>query len=294
MKIISKFKCFYDFNNIYDTDESLVYYRNPTYFSNNMNRYNSYHFPFKLLNNTVNPIITEEALKNIELPIKENILVAENPKDRREIAEIDYTTIGIFPKVYIIPTLIVGDLDSYTTRNEIANKKTILNFPNNEIKTIKDLEKFLKNNYPDLKFIYREYKKDLRSYFSGKIDLNIKEIENKDIFHKLNSPTFYISEFSNVRWSSDDWFRYINKNSPGGRLILSIDCDFSDLTVTSLKTISNDSSVYNRIEEFLIEKNTVNIPEADNKTKIINAGFDLKTSFRKEKINGDSKERGKK
>ena len=59
---------------------------------------------------------------------------------------------------------------------------------------------------------------------------------------------------------------------------------FNELTINVLKHVQDDlikRPIYNEIENFLWSVKEEPISEPDNKTKIINHGFDLKTSFRK-------------
>ena len=59
---------------------------------------------------------------------------------------------------------------------------------------------------------------------------------------------------------------------------------FNDFEINVLKYIKEDLDkrpIYNDIENFLWSVKQEPISEPDNKTKIINHGFDLKTSFRK-------------
>ena len=98
------------------------------------------------------------------------------------------------------------------------------------------------------------------------------KIEELDIFRELNVPTFmYVCK-------NDDIARYVKDYGLTLNPIF-VKQNFDVLGANRTRII-NEQNVYIDIENFLWEmkKEPESIP--DNKTKIINAGFDLKTSFR--------------
>lgn len=87
--------------------------------------------------------------------------------------------------------------------------------------------------------------------------------ECPELFKLLDTPTF------EIRFT--------------GNKIIEITKDAIIINTLLLKQYSRedlDQNIYSNIEQFIVNKNIEEIKEPDNKTKIVNAGFDLKTSFR--------------
>jgi hypothetical protein len=179
---------------------------------------------------------------------------------------IDYMIIGIYPKCYLVPFIVKTDNyfnDTFLVFpfKYLDDKDKLYNFANEhniEISNRKYLPNFLKHN----------------SYFYR--DKNIIEsFEDIDLFKKLGVPTFiFTKNISFVRRCSNDLQDLNLIKNP----------IFNELHTNVLKYIQEDLNkrpIYNDIENFLWSIKQEPISEPDNKTKIINHGFDLKTSFRK-------------
>ena len=139
--------------------------------------------------------------------------------------------------------------------------------------------RFIRENYPDTILAGPSACADkfgtgptvpMKSYSTEELLSYCKE--NPDVFRELNVPTFmYVCK-------NDDIARYVKDYGLTLNPIF-VKQNFDVLGANRTRII-NEQNVYIDIENFLWEmkKEPESIP--DNKTKIINAGFDLKTSFR--------------
>ena len=124
-------------------------------------------------------------------------------------------------------------------------------------------------------YVHKISDKSYKWNYYNKYDIknNPWKIENTEIFHKLNAPTFV---YTDIRDS-------ISSLMPNGHGII-INPVFTKLPFDVLgaerEKIISEQNIYIDIENFLwaTKQEPESIP--DNNTKILAAGFDLKTSFR--------------
>lgn len=200
------------------------------------------------------------------------------------VAWVESVVCGIYPYIYICPfyvimqqlnkgrTFIPIDLKPIPISEEFVHDKSKREHIYNKVQTKFDeycdknnirgklhIQKIRENNYSWNKSIF-------------KFETQSWKIENPDVFRELNVPTFmYVCK-------NDDIARYVKDYGLTLNPIF-VKQNF-DVLGTNRTRIINEQNVYIDIENFLWEmkKEPESIP--DNKTKIINAGFDLKTSFR--------------
>lgn len=83
-------------------------------------------------------------------------------------------------------------------------------------------------------------------------------IEDHDIFDLIGCPVFELYE-NNIVYNK---------------------CINNSILLSCFDREELDMNIYSNIEQFIVTRNIKPISEPDNKTKIVNAGFDTKTSFR--------------
>lgn len=187
--------------------------------------------------------------------------------------------IGIYPYIYYCPLICRVEYvqynpktkeNAYTHTDVIPISKDAIQYP---AKIFKLIEPYYQKK--DVLPYYIEHnmqneKKYNMSYYGTKRDIEKNWItENREIFSILDTPTFVVlcdPRSYNYNTSTEI---YLDANISG--------TDF--FKCYSREDI--DPNIYSNIEQFLSLRNTKPISEPDNKTKIINAGFDTKTSFRK-------------
>jgi hypothetical protein len=248
MKIISKYKDFYDFNYRYGKpDESVVYERTCT---------------------TMHGELPKETMRQLTLL---NFHVGFLPIGKNKYVEELYT-IGIYPNLFRCPCIGEKDNDALT---EIS-KLTPIDFLT--VKDGKSLIDFMQRNV-DAKIKWQHLFKSERSYLRHKVRWETYVKDAPDIFTALGTPVFIYGTF-NTHLSEHQEFSVIGNEKPE----LIMDFALNSLSVNLLKYHTDfikNFDVYSSIENFLFTIKQEPISEPDNKTKIINAGFDLKTSFRK-------------
>lgn len=267
MKIISKYKDFYDYLS-QDHDADIVYDRKPKFISERiLNKFMDRGCKFS------DPVY---------YPWNKNVYNIQ----------ISYIYFGVYPYIYMAPYLKVKtnplDRPSYWI-NEFnyifLNKENIESF-----KTRKDIIKFAQkytsldlkdDDFPQLRnHVYYKTKEEtdiptyIKKHYVGKI-------ECKDIFKYIECPVFceynsnildtviYVHELDKIKTVDN---KYIGN------------CCFNKLNKDMLKYWINELmniNTYINIENFLWSIKQEPIANPDNNTKIISHGFDLKTSFRK-------------
>ncbi len=295
MKIVSKFKDFYDFNTIYDSDKTIEFRRIPSYISN-VGDFNTYIDNLKLKDKKSFNILSRCFKWTYNYYNK----IMEGPENEMRF---EYSIVGIYPYIYLIPTVTILNKNITVSYKAPYNYKEIEHYNDIDIpfsteflfeigkEHNMDFVQFKgkgKNKKPIHKIILRKYSDIENSYFflnnymsSEDIVIDSKEDlkspEYRDLFHTIGSPIFYMAESLPKHMSGNyNSFGYPYWN-------FSINPDFSEISKISLEQFSADTSIYSRIEEFLIEQKMIPIPEPSNDIKIESAGFDKKTSFRKDK-----------
>ena len=272
MKIISKYKDFYDYL-VQDHDADLTYVRKigfvDKYYDNLFNKTNI-HIPYysKYYGYNYNEYYVKNRI-NGELCF-------------------DNFIFGIYPYIYSQPILRIY----YYTGGNIDNKIIILG---------KDLVDRLKKNDKEsqdkiIQLAQKEYDQlnyDIRVkvffpkhlyYKIDQINRYVWKIECSELFYKIGAPVFvkdyselFNGENNNVYANE----RYENKNKT---IHYITNISFQKLQENILKywyDELNDLNTYINIENFLWSIKQEPEAKPDNKTKILAHGFDLKTSFRK-------------
>ena len=266
MKIISKYKDFYDYI-VQDNDADLVYVRkigvinknydslykkHDKYISYNYDRYINYNPGLIMFSNYI---------------------------------------FGIYPFVYSQPIITI-DVRTITGHNEtrkiILNKTIVdnilsdsVNVSTNAINQLVNEAQNLINNDRFLKpckvfFSYRNIKNSLSKY--------VWKIKCEEIFYKMNAPTF-TKYYYNLYETSCYWYNEWPVPHPYKETIHYVtNISFNKLSENIIKYWYNELfniNTYINIENFLWSVKQEPESKPDNKTKIVSHGFDLKTSFRK-------------
>ena len=282
MKIISKYKDFYDFFT-HDYEADIVYVREPV----------------KVFENYENLYKDKSNSRNSRYISYKGECWIKNNEGNSWFTNYIF---GIFPFVYSQPALNVC-VKTITNYEEIITSTLSHSFVDefSSLETTKEQEAYLYhyinkmiNDYA-INHPYTKIPKNITlpniSYSKTLINLlkrYIWKYECREIFMKLNDPIWI--EANNMLISRSIYFEYGNENkikcvgksTKTPQYITNI-C-FSKLNENILKYWYNDLmnlNTYINIENFLwsVKQEPVSIP--DNKTKIISHGFDLKTSFRK-------------
>lgn len=264
MKIISKFKDFYDFI-VQDHDADLNYVRQ-----------------IDICHENYDDLLKD---KNISLS---NISLSRYHSYRNysegDIVFSNYI-FGIYPYVYSQPIMRIflrTLIDLNNTYDVILSKDDVdYTLENNDSSLLlKKAQKILDEHYDGrihkmlkAKFNTNNIKKYLSSF--------VWKIDCPEIFYKIGAPVF--TKYYNELFENGAYWDYIylNKTSQENHYIKNI--SFQKLDKNILKYWYNDLfdlNTYINIENFLWSVKQEPISNPDNKTKIIAHGFDLKTSFR--------------
>lgn len=117
--------------------------------------------------------------------------------------------------------------------------------------------------------------------------------EQPGLFLEVGTPAFLSMDGLDARSKTEPGESGYGRKS--GRCVL--DCCFSDLDISPLRGIMQELDPYNvyaQIENYLVAAGSSPMEEPDDKTKIIAAGFDLKSSFRKDKEDAPRRKRKRK
>lgn len=180
---------------------------------------------------------------------------------------ISYLIVGIYPYCYVIPYLEYNSFDSYEQPRII--------FPYSLIKNLDKLNDHIKKCGGNVILDKPVY---IYSHFFYNDKNEQEKFKCEEVFKELMSPTF-VWVYNDKAYKHN--FRFNNYNHKYYGIKNPI---FNDFEINVLKYIKEDLDkrpIYNDIENFLWSIKQEPISEPDNKTKIINHGFDLKTSFRK-------------
>lgn len=261
MKVIDKIQDFYEFESYMygEPDTSVIWKRNTKThnFKNDYTRQQQ-----KELNKLISKFIySDGSLNSSYYNIKNNIV------------KFSQFLVGIYPYVYLCIDVSEYKHSTYLGRISLqpiwSYKLTESDFKNHDI-----LKELVNESIIDKKANMARYllmtniNKEFGNYcfysdthYKDYNDPFIKECP--ELFKLLDTPTFIITtDNGNISEIKTD-------------AIIMNSGLFQHYTREDL-----DKNIYSNIEQFIIEKNTMEIKEPDNKTKIVNAGFDLKTSFR--------------
>ena len=271
MRIISKYKDFYDFL-AQDYDADITYTRTP----------------FVMQNNYDKLYCSDCGRYGCRKSIPTQNVYWFHKNDNEGKISINNYVFGIFPNVYSQPYLEVTFktiTDNLIQRRRTMPRELCEKYLANS-KGVKDAEtnmatsimRDIITNGPDLikvpkKFINTD-KVDLERY--------LWKVECPDIFMKIGAPVF-VNYDSDLLGTAYDVYN-LEERGEGRRAVYAANICFNKLTDNVLKywfDELNDLNTYINIENFLwaTKQEPEHIP--DNNTKIINHGFDLKTSFRK-------------
>lgn len=254
MKIISKYKDFYDYL-VQDHDSDLVWVRKVGYAQLDDRRkyYDVGDFMFG---------------------ISYRIMQA------KDSIRLSYEVFGIYPHIYCIPIAKVR----YHGYVNVETEKIVISRSAYDSLLAGDEDTFIKYVCDNLSDYAQEYIKQNNIKLTYQKHINSVNVawkkECPEIFEKFDAPIFaqYNScglpnEYINEDILEDYSYRWYVTNPV-----------FSKFTQNILKywfDEVNTVNTYNNIENFLWSKKQEPVSESDNKTKILSHGFDLKTSFRK-------------
>ena len=281
MKIIDNRKDFYDFSaGMYDTDDSVVYVRKTVDYSKR---------------NTDDTVLIEKINDRFKNRVPEYIH-KHGLKFASDQIYIEHLILGIYPNVYIVPFIVVTEYDE--TRYERYRVTHTIPMPFDIYEDDKAIVSYIKNAYPELErktFKLNTPTSSQKTIFASKKNfVTNKEFIFEDIeffTNIINAPTFiYMTDFGGSQWDSSavrNLIVYkrnktqIDHNYYTDLIVNPVFTDYDSKILKPIRDILDNTPVYNDIENFLWMTKQEPISEPDNKTKIINHGFDLKTSFRK-------------
>ena len=281
MKIVSKYKDFYDYI-VQDHDADITYIRHiglvNTYFDNlfqsgdRASHYFNHNYGY-----TYSTYSWRKA-KDGDVTLGNYIFGIYPFVYSQPYIDIKYSNVCLNDEhlIIILPKSIVDGLLNPETRGILTNALTTLIW--NEFNKIKfHSEKPFKLTYNSKPLYNSDIHKNLKKY--------VWKVDCPEIFYKIESPVFvkdYIELFIDGPYYNNWPQKPKIGNSEYTHYVTDI-C-FNKLNKNILKYWYNDIfdiNTYINIENFLwsIKQEPESIP--DNKTKILAHGFDLKTSFRK-------------
>ena len=254
MKIISKYKDFYDYL-VQDNEPDMTYVRKP----------------FLIMDNIIHERINWSNYNRNYDAIISNIIF------------------GVYPYIYNAPYIKIR-VNSITGNSEyflyFFTKEDLYNIHAN-----KDVEKLCsekakeycvkhQNCRPLSKYVYEGwyYKRDAGEIIKNN---NVLKKENKKIFEKIGAPVFIqnksdVIDFNIFYENNFNYHDFLKTKFIGNVTFTKIGTDIIRYWIDELM----DINTYNNIENFLWSIKQEPIANPDNKTKIISHGFDLKESFR--------------
>lgn len=275
MKIVSKYKDFYDFL-AQDYDADIIYVREPKAF------YGKYRHFYE----SKNDILMRRKYSGFCDPK----LYAKARIKKGHITFGSYV-FGVYPYVYSQPCAEIHYeyVGNYTSTELVILTKGVVDEVNKG--NINALIDFCWNNLSEhTKFCLGDAKLAIDSNdVAGWIDKYAWKLECKELFEALKSPVFVEYEYALFQdtcyWPNFDEIKAgddVKKEKTSPNIVT--DISFNKLGENILKfwyEELNDLNTYINIENFLwsIKQEPESVP--DNNTKIVSHGFDLKTSFRK-------------
>ena len=292
MKIISKFKDFYDYL-VQDFDADIIYVREARYqYKVDDIAYKHYKSPREWIN--------RDETKILEF--------SHSYPSHLSDLYLHVFIYGVYPYVYSVPALLIYGKSPYPYSKEsnnplveflsrsfvdslkgLDNKKCFDMFNDFAISCIKTYNKKNKDTFP-----FVPYEEGIEYYLStsGYLKKNniyeeiisrCKKLECPEIFNEFKAPVFieedHFLDLYHTVYSSlnrDEKFRNYDQYL--------INPSLTEINPQLIKYWFDDLvhfNTYNDIENFLWSIKQEPISEPTNKQKIVNHGFDLKTSFRK-------------
>lgn len=280
MKIISKHnkKDFYDYLGFqYDTSDDIVYLRETKgLFTNKPEDYTIINNCYKLIEN--------------KIPNYAHNVSFNQFKYHKYSCQVYHIIVGIYPYVYVVP--IVELMIPYEFSKNVFETVFIETLPyecyDNEDKILEYVNLRTCISQDDIYIYHKPNGKEFKN--TGTYYMRNPKIECKEIFHTCAAPTFilFVGGWSK-NWNNGDSLQSIIPHTFElsanycGMILNPVfnECKRVNIIYSILDDLTVNRSVYNDIENFLWANKQEPISEPDNKTKIINHGFDLKTSFRK-------------
>ena len=279
MKIISKYKDFYDYI-VQDYDADIYYVREPKAFSHGNKETDDIVLK---ANKMIDDIFSSRNKSRMPYYFR-NSYINSNNKDTTGHISIVSATFGIYPYVYKVPIIRIADPKAYSLINSLyyVMSTTVVdnimcapthdegvNILINEVKRLTAINTDFDKNTKFV-FDYRDIK--------HQININRGKEDIKDVFYLLGAPVFIHTSLDAIYEGT----QYATMIDPHTAYLTNI-C-FNELNMNILKYYYNDLAdlnTYINIENFLWSIKQEPAATPDNKTKIQAHGFDLKTSFRK-------------
>ena len=290
MKIISKFKDFYDYL-VQDFDADIIYVREAKY----QGKIDD--IAYKYYKSYGDWIIRDETK-----------IVQFNHAYPAHLGDLYLTLFiyGVYPFVYSVPALLIYGRKDYTfesyqpvieflTRsfieslNGLDKKKANEVFNEFAVNCVKAFNKKNKDTFPFNPYEEGvEYKLDTRveNIYEDIITKRCKKLECPDVFNSLKAPVFIeeddLLDLYHAGYSLERDEIYKKRRSNYDQYV--INPSLTTINPQIIKYWYDDLvniNTYNDIENFLWSIKQEPVSEPTNKQKIINHGFDIKTSFRK-------------
>ena len=260
MKIISKYKDFYDYL-VQDNEPNMTYIRQSFFTKENL-----FHLMPK-------EIMTSDRKYYNDIYYKYDI-------------SIHNITFGIYPYVYSSPYMMIKIRANWGYEHipYFFSKEDL-----KKIRTAEDLEKFAKKQAREYCKKNNEFKALKKyTYFTNCkghlgndiIDFYTKKVECKKVFEYIKAPI--ICEYDSKITPYSKFIHGVNYFELNHAKFL-INISFTKLNSDIIRFWKDellDINTYNNIENFLYTITQEPISNPDNNTKILSHGFDLKTSFR--------------
>ena len=271
MKIISKYKDFYDFY-VQDNDPDMVYVRQAEAIKSKTDELK---LVWNLLGDRFNLYGT---------------LGYNSWRSTNNVGDVIISSVvfGIYPKVYVAPVIsayfptlngtdVLSFYPSKSKFDKIMSDKSHDALYGYIKEKVTKLLKAANCDYLSMKYesflkVPLKYKPPYRW------NMDFTPRENPDVFLAMGAPVFLM--LTNTASAIKDTIYY--PLSPDDAVIKNVVFNKLNDNITRYYAEElSDINIYNRIENFLWASKAEPVANPDNKTKILAHGFDLKTSFRK-------------
>ena len=264
MKIVSNFKDFYDFIYGHDTDQTNVYVRKQEYLT---------FTPDEYLQSGIGSYVRKHCLGIYTYDSANNYMMGS-------------VLLGIYPNVYVLNVAVPSlfDISVHGPSITCDPDQRAYVIPTNLLPDKSKISEIFGINLASSPYHYtndgRVRISHIYSMHHSGGDMVNSVFEDQEIFKKIGAPIFVgpISEGGYDYDRNCTISATFIKNPNLGELNKAI---VGMLNMVRELDPNFDVTVYDRIENYLYSSKVEPVSEPDNKTKILNAGFDLKTSFRK-------------
>ena len=267
MRIISKkgSKDFYDYMSyMYDTSDDITYVRETKYLHRNIKD---------------EAATVEACYESIEEFVNNTYVgTSTNKRDGNKYkCFVKSVYVGIYPYVYMVPVIMVYDNAMWIPL--FFDVLPYECYGDDELTSgfVKE-----KTGINSVGFTYSLY-----PFRKRKLNGDAFKTENSEVFRICGSPVFILMPDALSRNGdrlNSSIHTYIANGEPFASMVVNpvfTDIEKVNLIKEIMKDLTENRSVYNDIENFLWSERMEPVSEPDNNTKIVNHGFDLKTSFRK-------------